>query len=454
MFYSLKKGVQYRCTENYGYIAKLDSGYQLTLDAVGADFIKELSETPKSLDEIVDNLVIKYDALREEISKDFLDIATVLQDEGFISVSSTQDFQEHEERKLPVINREIPPITDLTIEITNRCNERCVHCYLADAKKDNGKKLDISLVKRLIDEFAQMGGERITFTGGEPFLHPDLLSAIEYAAQRKLKVAIFSNLISVSTTQIKILKSLGNIIEIQVSLYSTDSAVHDMITKVKGSCCRTLTSIERMKDAGLPIKIACPVMLENKACVFNVIDYAKSQNIAVELEMYINSREDQSDDNLRHRMSIEEMSAFMYELMDYDEKLAIEILHRHKNKYDQTYNLVEELNMPLCQAGYYGLYVTADGVIAICPNMQGYALGDINVNNLQDIWIHNQKLENIRNIRECDFKECIRCEARDYCIRCFAHNYAEAKDILTMPKYACEMAFATKQIVENRNNEA
>lgn len=446
MYYSLKKGVYYHCAEDYGYIANIYNGKQLTLDSVGADFLKELSEEPRSLEIIVDNLTKKYDAAREELTNDFMEIASILQAEGYITISLSPNVETIlEDHTRDIV---IPPIIDLTIEITNKCNERCIHCYLADAKKDDGVVMDLDTVKRLIDEFAQIGGERVTFTGGEAFLHKDLMVAIEYATSKGLCIAIFSNLIATSPSQVERLKDC-NLIGIQVSLYSTDPKTHDTITKVKGSCYRTLASIENMVNANLPIKIVCPVMRVNKDSVLNVVDYAKKLNVAIELEMYINSREDQSDDNLQHRLSIEEMSAFMNDLMDYDPKMGVNILHRHKQDYNQTYNFVEELNSPLCQAGYYGLYITATGKIAICPNMQGYVLGDITSDSLQSIWNQNQKLQEIRSLYLVDFKKCVQCEARDYCIRCYAHNYAEAKDIKTMPRYACEMAFATKRVIES-----
>ena len=446
MYYSLKKGVYHRCANDYGYIANLNNGKQLTLDSVGADFLRELSEEPQSLEVIINNLSRKYDADEEELTNDFIEIASILQAEGYIITSLLPNIETTpEEHNKNII---IPPITDLTFEITSKCNERCIHCYLADAKKDDGVAMELDTIKRLIDEFRQIGGRRITFTGGEAFLHKDLMAAIEYATHKGLDIAIFSNLIAVSASQVERLRNL-NIIEIQVSLYSTDPKIHDAITKVKGSCNRTLTTIEKMANANLPIKIVCPVMKKNKDSVLKVVDYAKKLNVAIELEMYINSREDQSDDNLQHRLSIEEMSAFMNDLMDYDPKMGVNILHRHKQDYNQTYNFVEELNSPLCQAGYYGLYITATGKIAICPNMQGYVLGDITSDSLQSIWNQNQKLQEIRSLYLVDFKKCVQCEARDYCIRCYAHNYAEAKDIKTMPRYACEMAFATKRVIES-----
>ena len=87
MYYSLKKGVYHRCANDYGYIANLNNGKQLTLDSVGADFLRELSEEPQSLEVIINNLSRKYDADEEELTNDFIEIASILQAEGYIITS-------------------------------------------------------------------------------------------------------------------------------------------------------------------------------------------------------------------------------------------------------------------------------------------------------------------------------------------------------------------------------
>ncbi|GAH15798.1 unnamed protein product, partial [marine sediment metagenome] len=46
-------------------------------------------------------------------------------------------------------------------------------------------QLDTEVVKRLVDELAGSGAERIRYTGGgEPFMHPDIMELLEYTKKR------------------------------------------------------------------------------------------------------------------------------------------------------------------------------------------------------------------------------------------------------------------------------
>jgi len=63
------------------------------------------------------------------------------------------------------------------LEITSKCNLRCLHCYNESGILKN--EISFELFKRLIDEFDEKPD--ITFSGGEPLLHPDIWKMLEYA---------------------------------------------------------------------------------------------------------------------------------------------------------------------------------------------------------------------------------------------------------------------------------
>lgn len=452
MYLSLATGVYTRIVGDMGYIANMKNGKQLMFDKNGAMWLSVLSHTPRHIDNVVDELIHHYsDVDRAILLEDFESFVYNLHNDDFILISDNCAFENipNDSKKL-VGDIEIPTITDITIELTNRCNERCVHCYLADAKKDSGVFMDFTVVKDLIQQFSLMGGRRVTFTGGEVLLHHDFIEACELATQEKMEVAIFSNLIILNNEFLQRLKDV-NVVEIQSSLYSVIAEEHDAITQVKGSCLRTKASIERLVKMGLPVKIACPVMRQNAKSVVNVIKYASQLNIPIELELYINARSNQDDDNLVNRLTIDEMRVFLQGLMEYDPNFCENTLRKNTTVYDEQYNLIDDLAMPLCQAGFYGLYVVSDGTVATCPTMQGFEIGNIYKSTLKEIWESSEKINLIRNIREVNFERCINCEAKEYCVKCLAHNYAEGKDLMHIPTYACEMAFLSKEIIDNYN---
>src|SRR5436189_66481 len=53
--------------------------------------------------------------------------------------------------------------------------------------------------------------------------------------------------------------------QVDVSIYSADPAVHDAVTKVPGSLTRSLEGVALLRDAGLRVKLNCPIMTVNVA---------------------------------------------------------------------------------------------------------------------------------------------------------------------------------------------
>lgn len=76
----------------------------------------------------------------------------------------------------------------LIIQTTNYCNARCPQCGMRVTEHYPRSKLNINVIKRIIDAAAEEGISIISFTGGEPFFFlDDLVTAIDYAAQAGIR---------------------------------------------------------------------------------------------------------------------------------------------------------------------------------------------------------------------------------------------------------------------------
>jgi MoaA/NifB/PqqE/SkfB family radical SAM enzyme len=60
-------------------------------------------------------------------------------------------------------------VPQLLIELTNRCNLRCQHCYAE--RHANSGDLSLGILDKVLREGKPCGIERLSFTGGEPTLH-------------------------------------------------------------------------------------------------------------------------------------------------------------------------------------------------------------------------------------------------------------------------------------------
>ena len=78
---------------------------------------------------------------------------------------------------------------DVSLEILQKCLNNCLHCS-SNSCHNSKTILELDTIKQIIDDIVFMGAKRLCLSGGEPFLHPDIVEMIEYAAQKGLIVDV------------------------------------------------------------------------------------------------------------------------------------------------------------------------------------------------------------------------------------------------------------------------
>ena len=76
----------------------------------------------------------------------------------------------------------VPPGTLKTLWLNTgtRCNIECANCYIESSpRNDRLEYLRLTEIRPFLDEAREMGASEIGFTGGEPFMNPDLLAMAE-----------------------------------------------------------------------------------------------------------------------------------------------------------------------------------------------------------------------------------------------------------------------------------
>ena len=145
------------------------------------------------------------------------------------------------------------------VDVTYRCNERCIHCYL---DHDDHGEMTTAEIKDVLRQLAEAGSFFLTFSGGEVFLRRDFFELLEYARSLMFNVRIKTNGIMIRDGEAERLLQLG-IEQVQISVYSHRAEIHDAITKVPGSFKRTIEAIRFLKSKGLRVLIANILMTAN-----------------------------------------------------------------------------------------------------------------------------------------------------------------------------------------------
>ena len=146
------------------------------------------------------------------------------------------------------------------IEITNKCNLKCVHCYNeSDAHCDT--VMSVENFKIVIDGLLNLGIRRVQYIGGEPFIDKSALrKMLEYIVGKFEFIEIFTNGTLIDSEWVDFLSE--NDIHIALSVYSYDATVHDKVTGSKGSWAKTNATIEKLKLHGVEYRV-CNILMKD-----------------------------------------------------------------------------------------------------------------------------------------------------------------------------------------------
>lgn len=420
-----------------GIVANTVSGVQLVFDEVGAKWLSLINRHWQDVDVLVNKLKT-FEMFQEVDTKvltdDYIEFLETLKENSLVSFSDTTSPDINTEEATAVHNDY--KLTQLFVEITDRCNERCLHCYIPQKKKDEGNTISLDDFNNLIDQFVNMGGHHVTLSGGEVILHKSLFDMIEYCRHRGLEVSILSNCVLLNKGYAQKLKKL-DVSDVQVSLYSVDEHTHDLITGVEGSCARTMSAISILKTVGIEVKIAVSVLKENAPYVIDVVKFANNIGALIHIDPVIMAQSDLDTSNLLHRIDPVSARLFLESIADYD-------IDFYKSQFYNTTvedsDLLQFLNRFVCEVGKESVCISPNGNVIPCAGWSGYILGNITSKTLSEIWSDNVKLDKLRMVKEKDFPECVDCKYACFCIRCLNKNYSENGDCMTIAKDFCNVA--------------
>ena len=167
----------------------------------------------------------------------------------------------------------------LWLELTNRCNLTCAHCYPESGPRPSRKDvLTTTDYKRLLEEAAALGCRAVQFIGGEPTLDRGLPELIMRArALRYEHVEVYTNGTVLPDTLLSCF--VENRVSMVVPVYANDPDVHDAVTSRIGSHQRTISNLQRMVAAGLDVRIGLITMDVNKGRVDNAVAFLRGLGI-------------------------------------------------------------------------------------------------------------------------------------------------------------------------------
>jgi radical SAM protein with 4Fe4S-binding SPASM domain len=297
------------------------------------------------------------------------------------------------------------------LDLTYRCNERCVHCYL---DHDDKGEMSFAEIDRVLGQMAAAGVFILTLSGGEPLLRKDFFDILRRARELNFNIKLKTNAILIHEAEAALLRRYG-VDDIQVSIYSHRAEVHDAITKVKGSLERSLKAIAFLISQGLRVTMANVLMRQN------LTDYPGVQALARELGAHF-SIDPTITPHINGDRSLLSLNIARAELAKvlHDENLsgAAEACVPPPPVDDDALDAVP------CSAGHSYCYISPYGEVYPCVQFP-LPSGNVRHQDFLDIWRNSPQLKEVRTIRTRDLPVCSSCAHAGTCSRCPGLAYME-----------------------------
>ena len=329
-----------------------------------------------------------------------------------------------------------------SIEVTQRCNNKCLHCYnnLAAGNRDaREKELTLAEHCRIIDQIAGFGCLWLLLTGGEIFLRRDFLDIYTYAKQKGLIVTLFTNGTLIAPDIADYLAQFPPF-SIEITLYGNTKDTYESITGVPGSFDHCMQGIRLLKERKLPLKLKTMAIVQNKHEIFDMKRFVEEElELEFKFDAMVNPRRDCSQSPLAARLTPQEI--VQLDLEDSDRVAEWKQFADRFNKPMAAPGRVDSLYQ--CGGGFQSFAIDPYGCLSVCV-LSGNTY-DLRKGSFKEGW--EKFLLSLRQRKNTRQTKCSNCRIKPMCGMCPANAELECREAEDPVDFLCEVAHLRAHII-------
>ena len=346
----------------------------------------------------------------------------------------------------------------LDIELTERCNNRCIHCYINQPSDDQNlirKEMPTDRVKAILDEAKRTGTKVIRLTGGEPLLRKDFTEIYEYASGKKFSIRLATNGTLMDDRTADALKKYKPR-SVIISLYGWDDASYGRITGNRQGFRMLMSGLKKLILKNIPFDISLPPLKELLNHSDKIHALARSLNAKIiehhtwDLILRVR-REEQLSERIRLlRLHPEEIRNHMARSENW--------LRSEKRRFRrQRKTAGTDTHIFKCAAHRERATIDACGNLLLCLELRHPAtVYNLKKGSLLDArYSFFPELYHIQSGRRIYIERCARCRIRSLCVQCPATSWVESGILDEPSPYYCKIAHAEARLLgilsENEN---
>ncbi|RMG04148.1 MAG: radical SAM protein, partial [Nitrospirae bacterium] len=244
-----------------------------------------------------------------------------------------------------------------SIELTKRCNLRCVHCYNGSLRYNTKDELSTEEWKEILEQITGAGCLFLLITGGEPLIRPDFSEIYTHAKKLGLIVTIFTNGTLITKEHIELFREFPPSL-IDITLYGAREETYEAITGIKGSYRKCLKGIEDIMDANLHLKLKTVILRENQDEFEEIREFAKSRGLGFRSDPCITASLDGDLTPIDHRPDPERAVK-----AEFSDPAVVENWREFFRKQPKEVRLKKLYG---CGAGRTSFHISSTGILTPC----------------------------------------------------------------------------------------
>lgn len=306
--------------------------------------------------------------------------------------------------------------TSINIDITSRCNCRCMQCDIW--KKDVDSELTTEQYKEIFSKLRKwMGKFNLTIGGGEPFMRKDLVELIAFASKNGILTNVLTNGILINEKIVSHLEQSG-LNRIAISLDGFTPETNDLTRGIKGAFEKTLKAVDLLSGmkSGPLVTVSTIIMKTNLNDLVEMAKWADIKEINGILFQPLNAnfaaeyKHDWYNTNELWIDNYNDVCRVLDELIEMKRR-GTRIINSIKQLEDMK-AYFKNPNAPTekrkCKVGMQNFCITPNGDVQLCYQMN--AIGNVVRDTPINVW-NSEKAKQLRKIikfckRPCSILNC------------------------------------------------